>query len=201
MSASTPERAGTQAPPSNWNIANGLTTLRLLLVPVFGWLLLLGDGHDTSVRLWALAVFLLAAITDRFDGDLARRWGLVTDFGKICDPIADKALMGMAFIGLSILGELWWWVTALVIFRELGITLLRFWVIRHGVMAASRGGKLKTVLQVVALAIYICPLPEQLYLVAHLAMAAAVAVTLATGADYVIKALALRREGMSARVQ
>jgi CDP-diacylglycerol--glycerol-3-phosphate 3-phosphatidyltransferase len=199
--SSQPEHAAASSPPSNWNIANALTTLRLVLVPLFGWLLLMDDGNDDSTRLVALAVFLIAAITDRFDGDLARKRGLVTDFGKIVDPIADKALMGMAFIGLSVLGELWWWVTALVIFRELGITLLRFWVIRHGVMAASRGGKLKTVLQVVALAIYVCPLPEQLYIVAHLTMGAAVAVTLATGADYVIKALALRREGMGARVQ
>ena len=201
MSASTPERAGPKAAPSNWNIANGLTTLRLVLVPVFGWLLLMGDGQDTSVRLWALVVFLLAAITDRFDGDLARRWGLVTDFGKIVDPIADKALMGMAFIGLSMLGELWWWVTAVVLARELGITLMRFWVIRHGVMAASRGGKLKTVLQVVALSLYICPLPDELLILAHLTMAAAVAVTLATGGDYVVKAIALRREGLRASTQ
>jgi CDP-diacylglycerol--glycerol-3-phosphate 3-phosphatidyltransferase len=197
MSASsTPGRAGTPAVPSNWNIANALTTLRLLLVPVFGWLLLAGDGQDTTMRWWALAVFLLAAITDRFDGDLARRWGLVTDFGKICDPIADKALMGMAFVGLSMLGELWWWVTAVVILRELGITLMRFWVIRHGVMAASRGGKLKTVLQTVALSLYVGPLPEPLMFLAHLTMAAAVAVTLVTGVDYVVKAVALRREGM-----
>jgi CDP-diacylglycerol--glycerol-3-phosphate 3-phosphatidyltransferase len=191
----------TSSPPSNWNIANALTTLRLVLVPLFGWLLLLEDGNDDSLRYTALGVFLVAAITDRFDGDLARRRGLVTDFGKIVDPIADKALMGMAFVGLSMLGELWWIVTAVVIFRELGVTLLRFWVIRHGVMAASRGGKLKTVLQVVALAIYICPLPEDLLVLAHLTMAAAVAVTLATGADYVVKALALRREGMRTRVQ
>jgi CDP-diacylglycerol--glycerol-3-phosphate 3-phosphatidyltransferase len=195
------EHAGTHAPPSNWNIANGLTTLRLVLVPLFGWLLLMEDGNNDTLRFAALGVFLVAAITDRFDGDLARKRGLVTDFGKIVDPIADKALMGMAFVGLSILGELWWWVTAVVIFRELGITLMRFWVIRHGVMAASRGGKLKTVLQVVALAIYLCPLPDQLLILAHLTMAAAVIVTLATGADYVAKAIALRREGMRTPVQ
>ena len=195
------EHAGTHAPPSNWNIANGLTTLRLVLVPLFGWLLLMEDGNNDTLRFAALGVFLVAAITDRFDGDLARKRGLVTDFGKIVDPIADKALMGMAFVGLSILGELWWWVTAVVIFRELGITLMRFWVIRHGVMAASRGGKLKTVLQVVALAIYLCPLPDELLILAHLTMAAAVAVTLATGVDYVAKAIALRREGMRASAQ
>jgi CDP-diacylglycerol--glycerol-3-phosphate 3-phosphatidyltransferase len=104
----------------------------------------------------------------------------------------------MAFVGLSIVGELWWWVTIVVIIRELGITLLRFWVIRHGVMAASRGGKLKTVLQTVALSLYICPLPEELLFLAHVTMIAAVAVTLATGVDYVIKALALRRKGLDA---
>lgn len=179
--------------PSNWNIANALTTLRLVLVPFFGWALLAGDGESTGLRVLALLVFLGAAITDRYDGELARSRGLVTDFGKLVDPIADKALMGMAFIGLSILGELWWWVTIVVLARELGITALRFWVIRHGVMAASRGGKLKTVLQVVALALYISPLPGELLIVAHLIMGAAVLVTLATGADYVVRALALRR--------
>lgn len=185
--------------PSNWNIANALTGLRLLLVPFFGWSLLAADGESTGLRLLALAVFGVAAFTDRLDGELARSRGLVTDFGKLVDPIADKALMGMAFVGLSILGELWWWVTIVVLSRELGITLLRFWVIRYGVIAASPGGKLKTVLQVVALALYIAPLPEELLIVAHIFMGAAVLVTLATGVDYVVRALALRRGTSTAR--
>ena len=179
--------------PSNWNVANGLTTLRLLLVPVFGWLLLAEDGSSTTLRTAACAVFLTAALTDRFDGDIARRRGLVTDFGKMADPIADKALTGTAFVGLSLLSELPWWVTGIVVGREVGVTLLRFWVLRHGVMPASRGGKLKTLLQTVALALYVFPLPADLQLLAAMIMALAVLVTVVTGGDYVVRALTMRR--------
>ena len=104
-------------------------------------------------------MFAVASLTDTFDGDLARRWGLVTDFGKIADPIADKALTGAALVGLSMLGELAWWVTITIAVRELGVTLLRFWVLRHGVIPASRGGKIKTVVQTLALGLAIMPLP------------------------------------------
>ena len=185
--------------PSNWNVANALTALRLLLVPVFGWLLLAEDGSSATLRTAACAVFLLAAVTDRFDGDIARRRGLVTDFGKMADPIADKALMGTAFVGLSLLGELPWWVTGIVLSREAGITLLRFWVLRHGVIPASRGGKLKTVLQTLALALYMLPLSAELHRPAAVMMALAVLVTVATGIDYVVRALALRRASEPAR--
>ncbi len=150
-------------------------------------------------------LFALAMVTDKIDGDIARSRNLVTDFGKIADPIADKALTGMAFVGLSVIGELWWWVTILVLVREWGITLLRLWVIRHGVMAAGRGGKLKTVLQTFALGLFVLPLKllqddwgtagSVLWGIAVLLMAAAVAVTLVTGADYVVKALAVRKDG------
>ena len=119
------------------------------MVPFFGWALLVDDGQSVLWRCIAWALFVVAMITDKVDGDIARSRNLVTNFGKIADPIADKALTGMAFVGLSIIGELWWWVTILVLVREWGITLLRLWVIRHGVMAAGRGGKLKTVLQTV----------------------------------------------------
>ncbi|UYM04531.1 CDP-diacylglycerol--glycerol-3-phosphate 3-phosphatidyltransferase [Solicola gregarius] len=183
-----------EAAPSNYNIANALTVLRILMVPVFGWLLLVDDGESTGYRLAAFAVFLLAMLTDRIDGDLARSRGLITDFGKIADPIADKALTGMAFVGLSIIGELWWWVTIVVLVREWGITLMRFWVIRRGVIAASRGGKIKTVLQTVALAMYIFPLPDWALWLAHIAMGATVAVTVVTGLDYVKQAISLRRD-------
>ncbi len=185
--------------PSNWNIANALTALRLVLVPVFGWLLLTDDGSSNSLRTAAGAVFLLAALTDRLDGDLARRRGLITDVGKLADPIADKALTGMAFIGLSVLGLLPWWVTAVVLAREASVTLLRFWVIRHGVMPASRGGKLKTLLQTMALTLYVLPLPTSIDWVAVTVMAAAVAVTVVTGVDYVVRAVTLRRAGEPAR--
>jgi CDP-diacylglycerol--glycerol-3-phosphate 3-phosphatidyltransferase len=178
---------------SSWNIANALTVLRLLLVPVFLWLLLHDDGTDEAWRWAAAVVFGLAALTDRIDGDLARKHGLVTSFGKLADPIADKALTGAAFVGLSMLGELSWWITGVVLFRELGITLLRFWVIRHGVMPASRGGKLKTVLQGIALPLYVLPLTGLLATGRAWVMTAAVAVTLVTGVDYVVRAVVLRR--------
>jgi CDP-diacylglycerol---glycerol-3-phosphate 3-phosphatidyltransferase len=194
--------------PSNWNLPNALTTLRILLVPLFGWLLLWERGDEPTYRFWAFAIFTLAILTDRIDGDIARRRNLVTDFGKLMDPIADKALTGMAFVGLSIIGELWWWVTIVVLGRELGITLLRFWVIRHGVMPASRGGKIKTTLQAVALSGLILPLNEPgapfgslgdvLWWVAVVVMAAAVVVTVLTGADYVRQAWDQRRERQAA---
>ncbi|MEU4193681.1 CDP-diacylglycerol--glycerol-3-phosphate 3-phosphatidyltransferase [Kribbella sp. NPDC026611] len=180
--------------PSAWNVPNALTVLRLVLVPLFVWLLLRDGGHTDGNRLLATAAFVVAIVTDRFDGDIARRWNLVTNFGKIADPIADKALTGAAFIGLSYLGELPWWVTVVVMVREWGVTALRFWVIRHGVMPASRGGKLKTVLQAIALGLYLLPWQEiaVLHWAAIVIMAAAVIVTIATGVDYVGRALRLR---------
>ena len=135
--------------------------------------------------------------TDFLDGRLARKYGLITDFGKIADPIADKALTGSALITLSYLGELPWWVTGLILFREVGVTVLRFWVIRRGVIPASRGGKLKTLLQVVAIGLYVLPGP--LGLVREILMAAALVVTLATGGDYVLRAVSLRRGRIAAR--
>ncbi|MDX6367453.1 MAG: CDP-diacylglycerol---glycerol-3-phosphate 3-phosphatidyltransferase [Nocardioidaceae bacterium] len=194
--------------PSNWNLPNGLTTLRIVLVPLFGWVLLMDGGQSSGLRIWAFVVFLVAILTDRIDGDIARRRNLVTDFGKLMDPIADKALTGMAFVGLSIIGELWWWVTIAVLGREWGVTLLRFWVIRYGVMPASRGGKLKTTLQAVALCGLILPLRELhggwrpigqgLWWVAVVLMVAAVVTTLVTGVEYVRDAVRLRREGQAA---
>jgi CDP-diacylglycerol--glycerol-3-phosphate 3-phosphatidyltransferase len=178
---------------SSWNLANYLTALRLVMVPVFAVLLLAADGGDDGYRVAAAVVFALAAYTDYVDGQIARKRNLVTSFGKLADPIADKALTGAAFIGLSLLGELWWWVTAVVIVREAGITLLRFFVIRHGVMPASRGGKAKTVLQNLALVLYVLPLSGFLAAVGVVVMAVAVVVTVLTGVDYVVRALTLRR--------
>jgi CDP-diacylglycerol---glycerol-3-phosphate 3-phosphatidyltransferase len=185
--------AAPTGPVSNWNLPNALTTLRLLLVPVFLVLLLSRDGDDAAWRSAAATVFALATLTDRVDGEIARRQGLVTDFGKIADPIADKALMGAALVGLSVLGELPWWVTVVILVRELGVTLLRFWVIRHGVIPASRGGKAKTVLQAMAIFLYVLPLAGWLEAVAAWVLAFAVVLTVLTGADYVGRALRLRR--------
>jgi CDP-diacylglycerol--glycerol-3-phosphate 3-phosphatidyltransferase len=181
------------SPVSAWNVANALTVLRLLLVPVFAILLFHDDGQETVWRIWACVVFVLASVTDRLDGELARKRGLVTEFGKLADPIADKALVGTALVGLSALGELPWWVTVVILIREVGVTLLRFWVIRHGVMPASRGGKVKTLLQGVAIGLYVLPLSGWLHEVAVVVMGAAVVMALITGVDYVARALRLRR--------
>ena len=180
---------------SAWNIANALTVLRLVLVPVFVAVLFHGGGHDTTWRIWAWAVFALASLTDRFDGEIARKRGLITEFGKLADPIADKALIGTALVGLSSLHELAWWITIVVLLREVGVTVLRFWVIRHGVIAASRGGKIKTLMQAVATGLYILPLSGWLHDLAAVIMIAAVVVALVTGADYVARAVRLRRGG------
>jgi CDP-diacylglycerol---glycerol-3-phosphate 3-phosphatidyltransferase len=180
---------------STWNIANAVTVLRLLLVPVFAVILFHDDGNDTDWRVAAFLTFVVASLTDRFDGELARRRGLITDFGKIADPIADKALTGTALVGLSALGELPWWVTVVVLVREIGVTLLRFWVIKHGVIPASRGGKVKTALQVLAIGLYILPLEGAAHAMAQAVMAAAVIVTVVTGADYVVRAFRLRGDG------
>lgn len=181
------------------NIANALTTSRLVLVPVFLVALFWAGGHDDTWRWIAAGLFALASITDRIDGDLARRRGLVTDFGKIADPIADKALTGAALIGLSLLGELGWWVTAVIIARELIVTILRFWVIRHGVIPATRGGKLKTVLQAVAIGLYLLPLGGFADPIKWAVMGAAVAATVITGLDYVVRAVRLRAKSDRAR--
>ncbi|GAA2134776.1 CDP-diacylglycerol--glycerol-3-phosphate 3-phosphatidyltransferase [Actinomadura napierensis] len=191
MIAGMPEPvAGAPDPPpaSVYNIANALTLLRIALVPLFVWLLFL-DG--TGWRIGAFAVFAAASVTDKIDGDLARARGLVTDFGKIADPIADKALIGAALVSLSVLGELWWWVTVVIMVREIGITLMRFVVIRYGVIPASKGGKLKTMLQVFAIGFYILPGP--LDYLRWVTMGAALIVTVVTGADYVAQAWRLRR--------
>lgn len=177
------------------NIANALTVSRLVLVPVFVLALFVQDGTHTGWRITAAVVFGIASLTDRLDGDLARKRGLVTDFGKIVDPIADKALIGSALVGLALLGELPWWITVLILVREIGVTLLRFWVIRHGVIPASRGGKTKTFAQAVAIGLFLLPLPGVLDPLLWAAMAVALALTVVTGVDYVVRALRLRAKG------
>ena len=184
---------------STLNLANALTMMRVLLVPVFAVVLFHEDGQNSWWRFWAWFVFAVAAITDSIDGDLARKRGLVTEFGKLVDPIADKALIGTALVGLSMLDLLSWWITIVILAREIGVTLLRFWVIRHGVIPASRGGKVKTLLQAVAIGLYVLPLSGVLHAAAAVVMAAAIVLTLATGADYVHRAIRLRRLGRARR--
>jgi CDP-diacylglycerol--glycerol-3-phosphate 3-phosphatidyltransferase len=170
------------------NIANVLTGLRLVLVPVFLVVLFVGDGHETIWRTAAFIVFAVAVITDRFDGALARSYGMVTEFGTLADPIADKALIGAALIGLSMLGDLPWWVTVVIMAREIAVTALRFAVLRRGVIPASRGGKLKTLVQAVAIGLFVLPLSGPWLATAWVVMWAAVVLTVLTGVDYVVSA-------------
>lgn len=177
-----------------WNVANMLTLLRFVLVPLVVLALLADDGGG-GWRWVAAGMFVLAALTDRFDGYLARRLGQVTDWGKLVDPIADKALVGASLVTLSSLGDIPWWVTVVVLVRELGVTALRFAVLRYVVIPASPGGKLKTVLQTVAIAMFLLPLdtlPAALGVLAWVVLAAAVALTVVTGVDYLRRGLAVR---------
>jgi len=175
-------------------IPNLLTLLRLLLVPVLGVLLLADGGAESELRWWATVVFAGAALTDLIDGALARRSGTVTTLGKIADPIADKAITGVALIGLSIIAQLPWWVTIVILGREVAVTILRFVVIRHGVIPASRGGKAKTVAQIIAIALYVAPLSDVWDPLRIATMAIAVVLTLVTGVDYAVRARRLARE-------
>ena len=195
VSQGPPAPASPASPPGLVNVANVLTVARLVLVPVFVvFLVKAGHPGSTGWRLAALAAFGVASVTDLFDGKLARSRGLVTDFGKIADPIADKALTGAALITLTALGALPWWVTALIMVREIGVTALRFAVLRRGVIAASTGGKLKTVLQIAAICLYLLPpLLSPPVIIEQVVMGAALVVTLVTGADYVVRAARLSR--------
>lgn len=200
MTSAEAKRAGSAS--RIWNLPNILTMLRIVLVPFFIWFLIAdAPGLDSQNGLWrwaAAATFAVAIYTDKLDGDIARSRGLVTDFGKIADPIADKLLIGSALVMLSVLQELPWWVTLLILVREWGITALRFFVIRYGVIPASRGGKLKTVVQTAAIFLYVIPLASLapwLGTVAFAVMMVAVAITVWTGGEYVIEALKLRSGG------
>ncbi|MEZ0341457.1 CDP-diacylglycerol--glycerol-3-phosphate 3-phosphatidyltransferase [Mycobacterium sp. pV006] len=170
------------------NVANALTGVRFILVPVFLFALFAGDGHETFWRITAFVVFVTAVITDHLDGALARSYGMVTEFGTLADPLADKALIGAALIGLSMLGDLPWWVTVVILVRELGVTALRFAVLRRGVIPASRGGKLKTLVQGVAIGLFVLPLSGAWLTAAWIIMLVAVVLTVLTGVDYFVSA-------------
>lgn len=194
-SPSTDGRAGPEVPVLN--VANVLTVLRIVLVPVFVVLFFAVGAQDTWWRIGAFVVFAVAMFTDYVDGYLARRLGLVTDFGKIADPIADKALIAAAMISLSLVGELFWWVTAVVLVREIGITLWRLFGVDY-VVPAGRGGKLKTVTQTLGLGLLILPLPHWFWPVEWVVMGLAVILTVYTGVDYLVKARKAARTGEQA---
>ncbi len=180
-------------------LPNAITIVRILCAPVFLWMLLADAGQDGALRWWAAALFIVAIATDGIDGAIARRNDIVTDLGKLLDPIADKALTGCAFVGLSILGELPWWITIIVLVRELGITVYRFIVVGDHVLAAAWMGKLKTVAQAVALALALLPLwtvfGEWIWWVNGVTMTIAVILTVASGIDYVVSEVRARRAG------
>lgn len=194
-----------QAKPSNWNVPNALTTLRILLVPVYGWVLLHHGGADIGWRIAAWGVFFVAMVTDKIDGDLARKHNLITDFGKIADPIADKAITGMAFIGLSIvMGEWWMWaITVVVLVREWSVTLLRLSIMRSVVIPAAWSGKVKTMAQALALGLLTLPLLEAtggwdllgkvVYVLALVLLAVAVVLTITSGYEFFRDASRQRR--------
>jgi CDP-diacylglycerol--glycerol-3-phosphate 3-phosphatidyltransferase len=186
-------------PASNGNLANIITVIRIFLAPVFIWLLLEDAGDLGPIRFVAAGLFILAIVTDSVDGLLARRQNLVTDFGKILDPIADKVLIGGALVSLSLLGELWWWVTIVIMVREFGITALRFAVLRNRVIAASSGGKLKTVMQAVAISFFLVPtwllLGDWMHWFNAVLMGVALVLTVSTGIQYLVNAFVRGRPG------
>lgn len=175
-------------PASMGNIANIITVVRILLAPVFVWLMFL-DGGELGVWRWVAALlFIVSIATDSVDGFLARSRNLVTDFGKLVDPIADKILVGAALVTLSILGELWWWVTIVILVREFGITIFRFLMLRDHVIPAGNLGKLKTVVQSVAVSLALVPLwtvlGDWVLWVNWTLMAAALVLTVVSGVQY-----------------
>jgi CDP-diacylglycerol---glycerol-3-phosphate 3-phosphatidyltransferase len=190
---------GGDTPASNGNVANIITAVRILLAPLFIWMLLADAGELGLLRYLAAALFIVAIATDSVDGILARRQNLVTNVGKLLDPIADKVLTGGALVALSLLNELWWWVTIVILVRELGITAFRFAVLRNRVVAASPGGKLKTVIQSVAISLYLVPLwvflGDWMHWVNGVVMGAALVLTVLTGIDYLVKAARVSRSG------
>lgn len=190
------------AKPSNWNLPNAITVVRILLAPIFIWLLLADNGADSPVRYAAAVLFIVAIATDGIDGHIARSRNLVTDLGKLLDPIADKVLTGGALVGLSILAELPWWVTIVILVREIGITVFRMAVLSDRVIPASRGGKLKTIAQSVAISLALLPLwnlfGEWVHWLNGVTMTIAVLLTVVTGIDYLVDAWRLSRKARAA---
>ena len=171
-------------------LPNAITVARILCAPIFLWMLLADGGADGALRWWAAVLFIVAIATDGIDGYIARRYKIVTDLGKLLDPIADKVLTGFAVIGLSILAELPWWITIVVLIREIGITIHRLVVASDHVVAAVWMGKLKTVAQAVALSLALLPLAsvvgDWIVWANIVTMWIAVILTIASGIDYVV---------------
>ena len=186
------------ATSSNWNLPNLITVVRILLAPLFFWMLLADNGADGALRWWAAVLFIVAIATDGVDGAIARKYNLVTDLGKLLDPIADKILTGAALIGLSILAELPWWVTIVILVREIGITVFRFFMLSDRVIPASRGGKLKTIMQSVAISLALLPLwlvlGDWVNWLNTITMTLALVLTVYTGIEYLVVARRQNRQ-------
>ncbi|MFM8205158.1 MAG: CDP-diacylglycerol--glycerol-3-phosphate 3-phosphatidyltransferase [Actinomycetales bacterium] len=171
------------------NLPNSLTIFRILALPFCAWALFKEGGDDPTWQIIAWTSFFLVGLTDILDGRIARKRNQVSSFGAILDPIADKAFIGTALVGLSILGKIPWWVTALILFREIGITIFRLAIVNRKVISANRGGKIKSLLQNFSVGFYILPLPESLYLPRDILLGVAIVLTIATGLDYLRNAL------------
>lgn len=193
MSDSAKETAGPEVAPSNWNLPNFLTATRIIFIPLFAWLVIQG-GDNARYTWWALALFAVLMITDKLDGDIARARGIVTSFGKIADPIADKALMAAALISFNVLGLVPVWMTVVILVREIGITLWRMWELSRGnVVPASKGGKLKTAFQTLAFGLYLIPPLAGQHLLLDVMMWLAMLITVATGVQYLVDARKLKQ--------
>lgn len=171
------------------NLPNALTIFRILALPFCAWALFQKDGQDPTWQIIAWTMFFVVGMTDVLDGRIARKRNQISNFGIILDPIADKAFIATALIGLSILGKMPWWVTLLILVREIGVTILRFAVIKREVISANRGGKLKSLLQNFSVGFYILPLPESLYLPRDILLGIAIVLTIWTGLEYFRQAM------------
>ena len=160
---------------------NAITIARIFITPIGVYLITFNDAPH---RLWAYLILLLVAVSDVYDGRLARARNQVTELGKLLDPIADKFLIGATSIALSLLDLMPWWITILLLIRELGITVFRFVVIKDGVIPANRGGKLKTLLQNLGIGWYLLPLPDSFGDAKLLWMVITLALTYVTGWRY-----------------
>lgn len=199
MNSSAVKQGGVPQAPL-WNIANILTMARIIMVPLFIWFAIIW-AEDFTGRFWVAGVFILAMVTDFADGYLARSRNLITDFGKLMDPIADKAMTGAALIMLSVWEYVPWWITILILVREIGITVMRLTILRYGALPANFSGKAKTVMQ--SIAITFCLLPFEMlwapaYWIGIALIVIALALTLWSGLRNINDGLRLRKEALAA---
>ena len=187
----------TIATSNPWNLPNAITLARILAVPFFIWSLVTFSDNESPLRWISELIFIVIMASDGIDGAIARKRGIVTDLGKLLDPIADKALLGGALVTLSILGEIAWWVTIVILVRELGITVYRLVVVNQQVIAASSGGKMKTIFQGVMVGFIVSPLtawfPYDWYRILEQSLVLiSVALTVYSGLQYVVAAVRAR---------